>query len=540
MKSKFLCLVMVGTMTTLISVGITLFDFSTKKQDGSFFSQLLPSDRVLAQSVQSNSEQVGRTVYQRAISSVVEIRTTSELGSGFIVSPDGLILTNAHVVEGAESTVTVVLHNGQQLSADVVGYDADGRDLAILKVYNQRNLPNLTFARPESIQTGDQVFAIGSPLGETGSLSSGVISRILSARGLIQTDAPINRGNSGGPLLNINAEVVGVNVSLINPYGNGNLGIGFAISVEEVQTFLASVQDGRIASTSQRLRNNDQASRPRQLLFNGQAVTGALGENSRSLPNGGYFDIYEFEGTAGQQVAIEMNSQKLDSYLVLLRLLGKDANGNSQFERVIENDDIALNNHNAQIGVTLPSTDTYVLLASTFAREAGDYNLRAREGVTSASNQTQSEQGIRFFCGESFDRVGQQNIPTTLVWIPQRQGKVAIIRWKSQYFDQFGLTPQERCVQASSRFQTTYEAYNGTFHLTTGQINNQPVVCAVRLRGDDCGANYLFALKPTDNPGLVLQQLVDTLSQKTGSEPLYQSGGLVYIDLQDLLQRTIE
>ncbi|MHC5719854.1 MAG: S1C family serine protease, partial [Nostoc sp.] len=152
--------------------------------------------------------------------------------SGFIVSPDGLVLTNAHVVEDSSKTVAIVLADGTQVLADVVGFGSGGLDLAALKIRNQKNLPSLRFATSGSAQVGQSVYAIGTPLSLElqNTLTSGVISRIDKKLGLIQHDAAINPGNSGGPLLNSNGQVIGVNSAIFNDTEIKRfIGISFAI-----------------------------------------------------------------------------------------------------------------------------------------------------------------------------------------------------------------------------------------------------------------------------------------------------------------------
>src|SRR5262245_48709540 len=155
------------------------------------------------------------------------------LGSGVIVSPDGHILTNAHVVEGAEH-VRVVLNDGREYTAKVLGVDTPS-DLAVIDVAAD-NLPALPLADSNSPRVGDVVLAVGNPLGVGQTVTMG----ILSAKGrttevgdgsyqdFLQTDAPINRGNSGGALVTANGELIGITSQILSQSG-GNIGIGFAI-----------------------------------------------------------------------------------------------------------------------------------------------------------------------------------------------------------------------------------------------------------------------------------------------------------------------
>ncbi len=159
-------------------------------------------------------------------------RRSNALGSGFIISPDGYIVTNNHVIEAADA-VRVELFTGEELDARVIGRDPR-TDIALLKVEPDRTLPFVTWGNSDGARVGDWVIAIGNPLGQGFSVSAGIISaRNRTLQGsyddFIQTDAAINRGNSGGPLFNMEGEVIGVNTAILSPTG-GSIGIGFAMS----------------------------------------------------------------------------------------------------------------------------------------------------------------------------------------------------------------------------------------------------------------------------------------------------------------------
>jgi serine protease Do len=172
-------------------------------------------------------------------------------GSGFVIDADGYIATNHHVVEGA-SEVTVTLATGEQLAATVVGTDPD-TDLALLKVDNGGDLPALRLGDSDRARVGEWVVAIGNPFGLGGSASAGIIS----ARGrdiqsgpyddFLQIDAPINSGNSGGPVFNAAGEVIGINTAIFSPNG-GNIGIGFAIPANQARRVLDVLREGGTVS----------------------------------------------------------------------------------------------------------------------------------------------------------------------------------------------------------------------------------------------------------------------------------------------------
>jgi len=154
------------------------------------------------------------------------------LGSGFVISADGLIVTNNHVIEGADE-INAIFSDGRTLRAELIGTD-EATDVAVLKVEQDEPFPYVEWADSEAAQVGDWVMAIGNPFGFGGSVSVGIVSArnrdIQSGNydNYIQTDAAINSGNSGGPLFNLNGEVLGVNTAIITPTG-GSVGLGFSI-----------------------------------------------------------------------------------------------------------------------------------------------------------------------------------------------------------------------------------------------------------------------------------------------------------------------
>ena len=172
-------------------------------------------------------------------------REFSSLGSGFVISEDGYIVTNNHVVQNA-SDIQVTFTNGLKLEAELIAFDNE-TDLALLKIDTTDKLPFLKFGDSDTAKVGSWVMAIGNPHGLGGSVTAGIVSargRMLGGRydDFIQTDAAINRGNSGGPLFNLNGEVIGVNSMILSPSG-GSIGLGFAIPSNLAKNIIDQLKD---------------------------------------------------------------------------------------------------------------------------------------------------------------------------------------------------------------------------------------------------------------------------------------------------------
>ncbi len=173
-------------------------------------------------------------------------RHTQSLGSGFIIDPAGYIVTNNHVIDGADE-ITVTLQDNTSLKATLVGRD-ERVDLAVLKVTPDKPLASVDFGDSDGSRVGDWVLAIGNPFGLGGTVTAGIVS----ARGrdirqgpyddFIQTDAAINRGNSGGPLFNMDGQVIGINTAIYSPSG-GSIGIGFSIPSSMARNVVSQLRD---------------------------------------------------------------------------------------------------------------------------------------------------------------------------------------------------------------------------------------------------------------------------------------------------------
>lgn len=214
-------------------------------------------------------------------------QTMEAQGSGFFIDGEGHIVTNNHVIEDA-TRVRVRLNNGDELSAEIVGADPD-TDLAVLKVDSKKPYPFVQFAEDVNLRVGDWVVAVGNPFGLSGTVTSGIVSAIGREGGqftdFVQIDAPINRGNSGGPTFDLKGRVVGVNTSIFSTNG-GSVGIGFAIPAKVANSIT------------------------RQLIENGSVTRGWLGVSIQELTT---------------ELAAAMNRKDTDGALVAEVLAGTPA-----------------------------------------------------------------------------------------------------------------------------------------------------------------------------------------------------------------------
>jgi serine protease Do len=244
----------------------------------------------------------------------------TSLGSGFIISPDGVVVTNNHVVESADA-IEVILQNGRRYEAIVVGRDP-ATDVAVLRVHAGAPLPYVNMGDSDTARVGDLVLAIGNPFGLGGSLSVGVVSarnrNIDAGRydDFIQTDAAINRGNSGGPLFNTDGEVIGVNTAIVSPTG-ASVGVGFATPTSIVRPVVEQiVRFGEIRRgwLGVRLANMNRAAADRAGYegSNGAVVT-------RITPNGPAAQA----GLRPGDIVLRFNGQDIADSRALTRMVGE-------------------------------------------------------------------------------------------------------------------------------------------------------------------------------------------------------------------------
>jgi putative serine protease PepD len=268
-------------------------------------------------------------VAARVLPSVVQIKVETPdgqaTGSGFVIDADGVLVTNNHVVADAQGDVELTFSDGTATTATVLGTSAS-YDLAVLRV-DARNLPALPLGNSDSVVVGDPVLAIGSPLGLSGTVTSGIVSaknRPVTAGGeqggsdaayinAIQTDAAINPGNSGGPLVDIDGEVIGVNSAIATVGGSlggesGNIGVGFAIPINQVRR------------TVEQLLDEGQA----QFPIIGASLDGSYdGEGARIATGGAAGGPAIVPGGPAEQAGLEAGD-------VILALDGKAVQGSSE------------------------------------------------------------------------------------------------------------------------------------------------------------------------------------------------------------------
>lgn len=325
---------------------------------------LIAPSPILAQS----DEDTNIRVYKSASPAVVSIQSRSGNGSGSIIDPKGLVLTNAHVVRGAD-VVNVTLSDKRQFRG-IVTASSRNPDLAIIRLEDVKvDLPTISIAGSNSIQVGQRAFAIGNPFGRfAGTLTTGIISRIDRDRNFLQTDAALNPGNSGGPLLNSRGELVGVNTAIFTA-NSASSGIGLAIEADTVKKFIASARQGAIANSSGSSRPSATITRPTVISIGGDVISSVLTPSDNTLSDGSYFKAYQFQGQAGQSVALEMRGNGIDPYLVLFDSAGR---------KIAEDDDSA-GGKNARIVVTLPTTGKYTLYANSYeVGQTGSFSLSSR------------------------------------------------------------------------------------------------------------------------------------------------------------------
>lgn len=186
-----------------------------------------------------NTINVYEDVSPSIVSVDVDIDDGVSSGTGFIVDSAGTILTSGHVIEGHKK-IKITLSSGEKYDGQIISASENSGDFALLKIKPKKNLPVIKLGDSSRVKVGQKVLAIGNPFGFSRTLTEGIVSRVDKDKNKIQTDAAINPGCSGGPLLNTDGEVIGINQSIYNPDNNkSNIGIGFAIPVNLAKNFIS-------------------------------------------------------------------------------------------------------------------------------------------------------------------------------------------------------------------------------------------------------------------------------------------------------------
>lgn len=225
---------------TLCAIALTI-GFSANTLISGFATAYTPANNNYTPKFDTE-EQTNINVYQKASQSVVSIATTingkPSSGAGIVVDNNGLIITSGHVV-GHQKEVITTLPSGIQLQGRVIAIQTSPHDLALIKIPARKELQPLLFANSDKLRVGQKVLAIGNPYGFERTLTLGIISRLDPAKRRIQTDAAINPGSSGGPLLDSQGFVAGINQSIFNPDGDrSNVGIAFAVPANDAKNFI--------------------------------------------------------------------------------------------------------------------------------------------------------------------------------------------------------------------------------------------------------------------------------------------------------------
>ena len=352
-----------GLLTLQSTIALTLVPEMTATIPGANITPM-----AMAQNAKSAEE-----VYRQAAPAVVYVQTERGNGSGAIVNANGLIVTNAHVVEGSRN-ISVELHDGRKFKASIVSLGSgDCLDLAVLKI-EATDLPTLKLSPTSALQKGQRVYAIGYPQGlKPSSITQGIVSNVHPAVGMVQTDAALIPGNSGGALLNTRAELVGINTLKGT---NENTGMNFAIASDMVQTLLHAHRQEVAPTLGMHVipaNVGTEQSLTQALTLDGKVRTGKLQPgSSRVCADGSYANLYTFKGEAYQPFAIGMSSAEIGSFVIVLGPNGE----------MIAKSGVKARNEVALVIEELPATGTYTVIANAaHEKQTGTYRLQATTPV---------------------------------------------------------------------------------------------------------------------------------------------------------------
>jgi S1-C subfamily serine protease len=409
-----------------------------------------------------SEEQANIRVYQSASAAVVSIRTDNGNGSGSIIDPNGLVLTSAHVVRGANN-ITVILPNQQRYQGQIIAISRNP-DLALIKLLAVKSaLPAIKFSGSGQVLVGQRVFAIGDPFGRfAGTLTTGIISRIDRDRQLLQTDAAINPGNSGGPLLNSQSELIGINTSIFTTNRDTRTGIGFAISGETARKFVTDVQEGRFV---------DRTPEPiaSTISLDGKTIFNSFAFTDDTLPDGSYFKPYKFEAKANQSVSVEMRSNEVDSFLALFDPKGV---------KIAEDDDSG-GKKDALIKAKLPISGLYTIYANSYVLgEIGRFSLTARL-TTNQNDSILPNSGIilqrKGKLNANSEILTKDGTPFDLVEFRAEAGQMIKINLSSQVFQPYLvlIDPNRRSLKQDN---ASADRRNAELSLTLNQTGTYRVI----------------------------------------------------------------
>ena len=301
--------------------------------------------------------------------SVVNISSTNQtksedkhtaLGSGFILDTEGYILTNGHIVDNAQD-ITVILHDNTPLSATIVGIDKK-TDIALIKIDTNHQLTPAILGNSDNIRVGDWVLAIGNPFGLGGSVTAGIISaksRDISSGpydNYIQTDASINQGNSGGPMFNLNGEVIGINTALYSTTGN-SMGIGFAIPINQTHFVIKQLKEfGKVKRSWLGLKIHPQTEDISNSM-QGITITGVTEKSPAAKA-----------GIEAGDIILSFNTKKISTPQIFSQTVGELPIGKTVELKIMRNKEILKIN---LITETLPEPTT----TQTIPSNATDFNF---------------------------------------------------------------------------------------------------------------------------------------------------------------------
>lgn len=377
---------MKNNLSTVFRLSVSILLFSSLLGSGTpqTVSTNFSTQPVFAQ---ENTVHTLSGLYEKTSPAVVTIKNGNGHGSGFLISSDGLIITNAHVLANQPRVVTVRLHDGRQMPADVIGFARGGVDLAALRIYGHSDLPTLDLSNSNSVQVGQSIYVIGTPLKEKyqNTLSTGLVNRINAHNGTLQHDANTHPGVSGAPVLNSEGQVIGVHfsgdVSSQVYSSNGNQigytksGLNFAITLNRLRSFMREIENGTMSKFSTLPKQEESKDIP-TIRLNGKPVQGVLSKTNPAPGLGGLIDLYKLKGKMNQKLKITLKSDDFDPILYLYRAVKKEKTINLTL--VTSNKDRGPGDLNAQIDISLSETGDYMIgIGGTIRDEQGKYTIQA-------------------------------------------------------------------------------------------------------------------------------------------------------------------